>query len=214
MPSLSTLLLFSGASLALLLLPGPAVLYIVARGASQGRSAALVSVAGIHTGTLVHVFAAVVGLSAVVVASATAFAAIKLVGAGYLIYLGVTSLRRRREPRADGDPVLPIRSLRRVYVDGVVLNILNPKTAVFFLAFVPQFIDVDAGSVTTQILALSALFVCLGFLTDGAFAVAAGWVGQRLTNSPTLERRKDLAAGLTYILLGLVTAVSGRPSTA
>lgn len=213
MPTTSTLLLFAGASLALLLLPGPAVLYIVARGASQGRRAALVSVVGIHTGTLVHVFAAVAGLSAIVVASATAFATIKLVGAAYLIYLGIASFRQRQA--IHGDHVeLPARSLRRVYTDGVVLNILNPKTAVFFLAFVPQFVDVDAGNVTTQILVLSAAFICLGFVTDSGFGIAAGWVGQRFAQSARLQRRKDVAAGVTYIVLGVVTAVSGRPGTA
>ena len=131
--------LFFFASLVLLLVPGPAVLYIVARSAEQGRTAGLVSVGGIHLGTTVHIAAAVMGLSAVIATSATAFTMVKLAGAAYLLYLGFRTLR-------SGSPVVPDargsrRSMRRVFFDGTVVNILNPKTALFFLAFVPQFID-------------------------------------------------------------------------
>jgi len=209
MPTLTTLSLFSGASLALLVIPGPAVLYIVARGASQGRRAALASVAGVHTGTLVHVFAAIIGLSAIIVASAAAFTAIKLAGGAYLIFLGVQTLRQRN--RADASTVVTpqTRSLGRVYGDGVILNILNPKTAVFFLAFVPQFVDMNAAAgATTQILVLGAVFITLGVVTDGAYALGSGWVGSRLRGSPKLTRRKDTVAGATYIGLGLITARS------
>lgn len=211
MPTLSTLLLFSGAALALLLIPGPAVLYIVARSASQGRRAGIVSVAGIHVGTLVHIGAAVLGLSAIIVASATAFTVIKLAGAAYLVYLGVSVLVRRA-PDGLVPEAAPPRRLRRVFTDGVVLNILNPKTAVFFLAFVPQFVDVDAGNTTLQIVALGATFVAIGLVTDGLFALAGGWIGGRLRRDPRLERRTETAAGAIYIGLGLTTALSGRSS--
>jgi len=209
MPDLATALLFSGAALALLLVPGPAVLYIVARSASQGRRAGLVSVAGIHVGTLVHIAAAVGGLSAIVVASATAFTAIKLAGAAYLVFLGITSLRRRGGFTAAADGTPP-RSLRRVFADGVVLNILNPKTAVFFLAFVPQFVDADAGNAAAQVSSLGVLFIALGVITDGAYAVAGDWIGGRLRRSPRLARRSETAAGTIYIGLGLTTALAGR----
>jgi threonine/homoserine/homoserine lactone efflux protein len=209
MPDLATVLLFSGAALALLLVPGPAVLYIVARSASQGRRAGLVSVAGIHVGTLVHIAAAVVGLSAIVVASATAFTAIKLAGAAYLVYLGIATLRRR-EGFTTADDGTPPRSLRRVFADGVVLNILNPKTAVFFLAFVPQFVDAEAGNAATQVVALGVLFIALGMITDGAYAIAGGWIGGRLRRSPRLARRSETTAGAIYIGLGLTTALAGR----
>ena len=211
MPTLSTLILFSGAALALLLIPGPAVLYIVARSASQGRRAGLVSVAGIHVGTLVHIGAAVLGLSALIVASATAFTVIKLAGAAYLVYLGLSVLLRRT-PDDHAPMSAPARRLRRVFTDGVVLNILNPKTAVFFLAFVPQFVDVDAGRATLQIVALGATFVAIGLVTDSLFALAGGWIGGHLRRDPKLERRTDTAAGAIYIGLGLTTALSGRPS--
>jgi threonine/homoserine/homoserine lactone efflux protein len=211
MPTTATLIVFSGAAFLLLLIPGPAVLYIVARGASQGRRAGLVSVAGIHIGTLVHIGAAVLGLSALIVASATAFTAIKLAGAAYLIHLGVTALLRRGS-RNGLRPEEPLRSERRIFVDGIVLNILNPKTAVFFLAFVPQFVDVDAGNTTTQLIALGITFILLGLVTDSVYALAAGWIGTRLRTSPSASRRSETAAGVTYIGLGLTTALSG-PAT-
>jgi threonine/homoserine/homoserine lactone efflux protein len=210
MPSALSLLLFSGAALVLLVVPGPAVLYIVARSASQGRRAGLVSVAGIHTGTVVHVLAALLGLSALVVASATAFSTVKLAGAAYLVYLGVRALTARGH--TTGEPVpgsSPDRPLRRVFADGVVLNILNPKTALFFLAFVPQFVDVGAGHPSLQLLVLSALFIGLGLVSDGCYALAGSWLGGRLSRSPRSSRRADLAAGTSYIGLGLVTALAG-----
>jgi len=205
---MSTVLLFIGASLALLLIPGPAVLYIVARSASQGVRAGLVSTVGIHVGTLVHVLAAAVGLSAILVASAQAFTIIKLAGAAYLIYLGISALRQAQATRTVMDAPRPLRQL---FLDGVVLNILNPKTAVFFLAFVPQFINPANGSVTVQLLTLSAIFIVLGLVTDSLFAMSAGWLGTRLQHSPTLERRKNAIAGLSYLSLGAITAYGSRP---
>jgi threonine/homoserine/homoserine lactone efflux protein len=208
-PDATTALVFSGAALALLLIPGPAVLYIVARSASQGRRAGLVSVLGIHVGTLVHIAAAVLGLSALIVASATAFTVIKLAGAAYLVYLGITTLRHRRM-LVDATPESLHRSPRRVFTDGVVLNILNPKTAVFFLAFVPQFVDVDAGNTTAQVISLGLLFIALGLVTDGAYALAGSWIGGRLRRSPRLARRSETTAGVVYLGLGLTTALAGR----
>lgn len=209
-PSASSMLVFSGAALVLALIPGPAVFYIVTRSASQGRRAGLVSVAGIAVGSLAHIVAAVIGLSALVVASATAFTAIKLAGAAYLVYLGATSLwRARRGSGPTGVYTPPVRSMRRIFADGVVLNILNPKLAVFFLAFVPQFVDADAGSAATQIVWFGALFVVIAFITDALYAVAAGWIGSRLRSSPRAERRKDRVAGVTYLGLGAMTAFIG-----
>jgi threonine/homoserine/homoserine lactone efflux protein len=194
------------------------VLYVLARSASQGRRAGLVSVAGIHTGTTVHVLAAVLGLSAVLVASATAFTVVKLAGAAYLMQLGVRSLLAwRRAVRVDVESAAdrpltraePARSNRRLFTDAIVLNVLNPKTAVFFLAFVPQFVRVDAGNPTGQLLVLSAVFISLGLCTDSSFALAGSWLGGRLRTSPALARRKDLFTGTTYLGLGVVTAFSG-----
>lgn len=211
MPSTSTLLLFSGAAMALLLIPGPAVLYIVTRSAAQGTRAGLVSVAGIHLGTLFHVTAAVAGLSALIVASATAFTAVKLAGAGYLIYLGIRSLIEARRTGIEASRAgseIETRPLRRVFRDAVVVNVLNPKTAVFFLAFVPQFVDPSAGHATFQLLTLSGLFILLGLISDGAFALGAGWLGDRLVGSTKTRQRNQTASGVVYISLGLVTAAS------
>ena len=203
------MLVFSGAALALLLIPGPAVLYIVARSADQGRRAGLVSVLGVHVGTLVHIAAAVLGLSALIVASATAFTTVKLAGAAYLVYLGLSTLRGR-EALVAPDPGSPPRSTRRVFADGVVLNILNPKTAVFFLAFVPQFVDVDAGHSAAQVVVLGVVFIALGLVTDGAYALAGGWIGTRLRRSPRVARRSRTGTGVVYLGLGLTTALTSR----
>ena len=134
--------LFVVAALALLLVPGPAVIYVVARSIHQGRRAGLVSVLGIHVGTLAHIAAATLGLSALVVSSAVAFTAVKIAGAAYLIGLGLWTLfsgRAETEVALGGE-----RNLRRAFAQGIVVNVLNPKTALFFLAFLPQFVDPNA----------------------------------------------------------------------
>lgn len=205
MPSESTLLLFSGVALVLLLVPGPAVIYIVSTAATQGRRAGLLSVAGIHSGTLVHIAAAVAGLSAIIVTSATAFTVVKLAGALYLTVVGVRMLFGRT-----GDASPPQRrSNRTVFTRGLVVNILNPKTAVFFLAFVPQFVDVGVGHETTQLLVLGLTFICLGLVTDGLYALSAGTIGPRVLSAPGVQRRKDQVAGAVYLTLGVTTALAG-----
>lgn len=214
MPSVETLALFSVAAIALLVIPGPAVIYIVTRSAAQGRRAGLASVAGIHVGTMVHVIAAVIGLSAIVAASAVAFTTIKVIGAGYLIWLGVSTLwASRRSPRtvAEGVSLPPIqnRSLRRVFVDGAVVNVLNPKVAIFFLAFVPQFVHAEDGAASTQLLVLGAVFIALGVLSDGTFALLGAAIGTRLQASARWQRRTQRASGVIYLGLGAVTAVAG-----
>ena len=209
MPTASSIGLFGLAALALLLIPGPSVLYIVARSSSQGRRAGLVSVAGIHTGTLVHVAAAVMGLSAIIVASATAFNVVKYAGAAYLIYMGVRTMMSNVGPATEQG--LSARSNRQLYTDGFVVNALNPKTAVFFLAFVPQFVDANGGgSATLQLLVLSAVFVGMGLVTDGAWALGAALIATRLRRRTTAPRREGLVTGSLYIGLGLMTAVTGR----
>src|SRR5215510_9170831 len=167
MPDPASLAVFVAAALVLLLTPGPAVLYIVTRSIDQGRRAGLVSMLGVHAGTLVHIAAAAAGVSALLAASATAFAVVKYLGAGYLIYLGVRKLVYRA-PVTSVNVSAP-RHLRRAFLDGVVVNVLNPKTALFFLAFLPQFVDVSRGSVGAQVLTLGAVFVALGLTTDGLY---------------------------------------------
>jgi threonine/homoserine/homoserine lactone efflux protein len=201
MPSLSVLPVFAASTLVLLLVPGPSVLYITARGAAQGRRAGLVSVLGVHTGTLVHVGAAVVGLSALLVASSAAFTVVKVAGAAYLVYLGVRTMVGRSG--AGAERVTGPRGLRRLYLDGVLVNLLNPKTALFFLALLPQFVDPSAGPIWAQTLVLGLLVVALGAITDSAYALVSAHVGdwlRRRGEGGTRRRGRFLEGGL---LVGL-----------
>jgi threonine/homoserine/homoserine lactone efflux protein len=206
-PHASTLALFVGAAIALLLTPGPAVLYIVTRSVEDGRLAGLVSVLGICTGTLVHVVAATAGLSALLVSSALAFATVKYLGAAYLVALGIQALARR-EPLSSGRQVQRA-SLRRVFTQGVVVNVLNPHTAVFFFAFLPQFIDQSSGRVAVQMLGLGLLFVGLSAATDSGWAIAAGSAGDWLKQHPRFTRGQRYVTGGALIGLGAATAISG-----
>jgi threonine/homoserine/homoserine lactone efflux protein len=206
-PDTTNLALFAVAALALLLVPGPAVLYVVARSIHQGRRAGLASVLGLHVGTLVHIAAATVGLSALVVSSAVAFTVVKIAGAAYLIGLGLWTLFSRRAERdvaLGGEP-----NLRRAFAQGIVVNVLNPKTALFFLAFLPQFVDANAPHPAAQIAALGLLFVLLGLVTDSLYALAAGTAGGLLRRSRRFARGQRYVTGTVYIGLGVATAFSG-----
>jgi threonine/homoserine/homoserine lactone efflux protein len=202
-PSLSVLPLFTVTALALLVIPGPAVLYITARAAAQGRRAGLVSLLGIHTGSVVHVLAAVAGLSALLVASATAFTVVKVVGAVYLIYLGIRTIAGRAN--SDSRSGLVRRGLRRLYLDGIVVNICNPKTALFFLAFLPQFVDPDRGPVWTQTLILGLLFIVLGIASDGVYALASAQLGRWLRRDRARRRRSRFVEGGLLVGLGVTS---------
>jgi len=206
MPPLSSLGLFIAAALALLLTPGPAVLYIVARSLDQGRRAGLVSVLGVHAGTLVHIATAAAGLSALLAASATAFSVVKYLGGAYLVYLGI---RRLLDRRVVATPEERHRPLRRAFFDGVIVNVLNPKTALFFLAFLPQFADVSRGHVGAQILGFGLIFVALGLTTDGLYAVGAGTAARWLRGSPGCLASERWLSGGMYVGLGLVAALGG-----
>jgi threonine/homoserine/homoserine lactone efflux protein len=203
-PDATSLWLFGLAALALLAIPGPAVLYIVVQSAEQGRRVGLASVGGVHLGTLVHVAAASAGLSAVVVASSVAFNVVKYAGAGYLVYLGVRKLLERElETRIEQKP----EPLRRAFVRGTVVNALNPKTALFFLAFLPQFVAPDRGGVWSQALVLGFVLVGLGLVTDSLYALAAGTVAGLLRRKRTAVR---YGSGVVYIALGATAALAKR----
>jgi threonine/homoserine/homoserine lactone efflux protein len=200
--------LFIAASLVLLLTPGPAVLYIVARSVTQGRAAGLVSVLGIHLGTIVHIVAAAIGLSALVVSSALAFAVVKYLGAAYLIWMGVRTLMAK-----DPDPEAPVvraGPLRRAFRDGFLVNLFNPKTAIFFLAFLPQFVDPARGALHWQILVLGLTFMGLGMVSDALFALAAGSAGDLLRRSRRFLRFQRWFAGTSFIGLGVTAALATR----
>jgi threonine/homoserine/homoserine lactone efflux protein len=200
--------LYVVAALALLIVPGPSVLYVVTRSIEQGRRAGLASVVGIHVGTLVHIAAATLGLSALVLSSAVAFTAVKVAGAVYLIGLGLWTLFSRK---AEADIALGgERNLRRAFAQGVVVNVLNPKTALFFLAFLPQFVDPNAPHPAFQIAFLGMLFALLGMVTDSLWALAAGTAGGVLRRSRRFARAQRYVAGSVYVGLGVATAVAGR----
>src|SRR5918992_2213453 len=197
--------LFVLACIALVVVPGPNLIYITARSLGEGRRAGIASALGVETGTLVHVAAAAAGLSALVAASATAFTAVRYAGAAYLVYLGIRTLRGGDET---GPAPRPQR-LRRVFLEGVLVNLFNPKVILFFLAFLPQFVDPDAGSVATQVLLLGVLLTAIGVTSDMVYAVAAGSLGDWLRARPRFRRRQRHATGLVYLGLGAVTAFAG-----
>jgi threonine/homoserine/homoserine lactone efflux protein len=191
--------------LALLAIPGPAVLYVVSRSVDQGRRAGLASVAGICTGTVVHVTLATVGLSSLVLASRVAFDGVRYAGAAYLIYLGVRRLLTRR---VDGGlEARGPRTTRDLYTQGLVVNLLNPKTIVFIFAFVPQFVDVAAGHVWFQVLVLGLTFAGLGAISDSLYAIVAGSVADKLRGTPLIGRVERWFGGTVLIGLGLTAAV-------
>jgi threonine/homoserine/homoserine lactone efflux protein len=208
-PGAANLGLFISAALVLLLIPGPAVLYIVGRSVEQGRLAGFVSDLGIHTATLVHVGAAVLGLSAVLASSALAFSVVKYAGAAYLVWLGLRKIFACIE--APGVNVtLPGHGYARLFRDGFIVNLLNPKTALFFLAFLPQFVEVGRGHVAMQIAFLGLLFTLLGLVTDGCYALAAGTAGNWLKRSRSYLKFERYVSGVLFIGLGLTAAFAGN----
>ncbi len=207
-PDGTTLLIFLGASLVLLVTPGPAVFYIVARSIDQGRMAGMVSTLGVAAGSCLHIIAAALGISALLASSAVAFNVVKLIGAAYLIYLGV---RKFLVPDpVETDVHVARRRLREIFIQGVIVNVFNPKTALFFLAFLPQFVDVTKGHVALQMILLGVVFVLLGVLSDGTYAVAAGSFGKWLKSHAGVLRAQRYFAGSVFITLGVLTAATGN----
>jgi threonine/homoserine/homoserine lactone efflux protein len=204
-PSLSTYAVFLATGMALLAIPGPAVLYVVTRSIEMGRSGGIASCAGITTGTFVHVGLATAGLSSLILASRAAFDGVKYVGAAYLVFLGARRLLTKPQEEVEDDAAP--RTRRRAYTQGVVVNLTNPKTIVFIFAFIPQFVDPNARHVWLQVLVLGASFACLGFLSDSAYALAAGAVADRLRGSRKIARFERWFGGSILIGLGVAAAV-------
>ncbi|MGB7844691.1 MAG: LysE family translocator [Candidatus Acidiferrum sp.] len=203
----SSMLLFVAGAAILLVIPGPAVTYVVSRSIAHGRAAGLVSVLGISAGTLCHVLAATFGLSALLVSSAHAFLFAKYIGAAYLIYLGIRTLRREdtqwvESGRDEG-------RLARIFGEGMLVNVLNPKTALFFLAFLPQFVDPRRGHTTLQILELGILFVVMSWVSDSVYALVAGTAAEHIRANARLRRVQRNLSGGALIALGLTCAFSG-----
>jgi threonine/homoserine/homoserine lactone efflux protein len=204
MPTLHSLALFVAAGLALNITPGPDMLYVAARGASEGRPAGIASALGIGAGTLVHIALVAAGLAAVLAAVPVAYLAIRLGGAAYLIYLGVRGLMAR--PSAAAAPLEPA-SLSMIFRQGVITNVLNPKVALFFLAFLPQFVDPTRGNPALQVIALGLIFDTTGTLVNLAVAVGSSRAAARLrSQSGWLQR----VTGGIFVALGVRLAFAAR----
>jgi threonine/homoserine/homoserine lactone efflux protein len=201
------LLIFAAACLLFAVFPGPAVVYIVTRSVAQGRTAGIVSALGIETGNLAHVVAATLGLSVVLASSALAFGVVRYLGAAYLVYLGVRELLRRERAR----PVAEVRpgQLRRVYLQGAVVALLNPKTALFFLAFLPQFVAPARGSTAVQIGLLGVLLVAVTTVSDLLYALLSGTAGAWVRGRHGFGRWRRFVSGGVYLSLGLSAALGG-----
>lgn len=212
MPDSVTFALFLVAALVLVVTPGPAVLYVVTRSIDQGRAAGIVSVLGVGVGNFMHVIAAALGLSALLASSALAFSALKYAGAAYLLYLGIKKLL---SPPTELSAVKFRRESRRaIFRQGIVVATLNPKTALFFLAFLPQFTDPQRGAVWLQFVALGTVTVLLGVASDTGYALLSGTFGEWLKRQKAFLRGEKYVSGSVYCGLGLATAVSGAGKSA
>jgi threonine/homoserine/homoserine lactone efflux protein len=207
MPALPVIGLFLLAALGLLLIPGPSVLYITTRSAAQGRRAGLTSVLGVELASLTHAVAAAFGLSALLLTSALAFSVVKYLGAAYLIFLGVRALMARHDGQEATAPAP--QSYARLCRQGFLVNLLNPKTALFFYAFLPQFVVPARGPVTGQIVVFGVLFVLLASCTDSLYALLGSTVGQWLTKNARSRRGQRYVTGSIYIALGVSAAFTG-----
>ena len=208
MPTLETILLFMTATLVLNLTPGPSILYVMSRSLGQGRTAGLVSAIGLGTGSFLHAMAATLGLSAAMAYSPVVYAGIKYLGAAYLVYLGVSLLMQRASPRVatQSEEV----SLIQVYCQGVITELLNPKIALFFLSFLPQFVDPSRGSVVHQTMLLSFLFHVTGVPINMLVAVVGSAIARWFARHPLFEQIRNGLAGTVLIGLGLRLALSER----
>jgi len=208
LPSASLLAAFLAASFVLAVTPGPGVLYIVTRSTSQGRAAGLASVAGVALGNLGNATAASFGLAALFAISSLAFSAVRYLGAAYLIYLGVRALRSGGGPGSKpGAPGVPAVALRSIFVDGFFVALLNPKTALFFAAFLPQFLP--PAPAPAQTVLLGALFVLIASVTDTGYALASGFLAPWLSRAGARGLGRYLS-GCTFIGLGILAAMGGH----
>lgn len=204
----TNLLLFFTASLALIVVPGPDMIYVLTRGVSQGRPAGLVSAAGVCSGVLVHTGFAAVGLSAILAQSAVAFSVVKYAGAAYLVYLGVRTILDREGFASPGRAERARLSV--VFRQGVLSNVLNPKVALFFLAFLPQFVDPETGSAGLQMLAFGAAFTLISLAFMSVIALCSGALGEWLRSRPSFADALRWLTGSVLVALGLRLAIPER----
>lgn len=210
MPTTATLFTFAAAALALVVIPGPNLIYIITRGIQQGRRAAVVSSLGVQAGMVVHILLAALGLGALVARSPVLYDVIRYAGAGYLLWIGISHLRRRHI-EVDEAALRPA-SMRTLFLHGFAINMLNPKVILFVLALLPQFVDPARGSAAGQMLVLGAVFIGVALVSDMTYAFASGSLGAWLKGHPASARHRDRASGIVYLLLGLVVALTGSSS--
>lgn len=216
MPESTQLALYFAAALLLAITPGPGIFYVAARTLAGGRAEGLASSFGTGLGGMVHVVAGSLGVSAIVLASAELFTAMKLIGAAYLVWIGFRTIQAARRDAANalaGGPTEPPMGAKRAFREGVLVEALNPKTAAFFLAFVPQFVDPTAGSVALQFIVLGFISVVLNTLADVVVAFAAGGIREGAAARPTLIRRLRQGSGFAMIALGVGLTLAKRPAT-
>jgi len=206
-PSLTTFLLFALATFLLTVSPGPGVLYVTARSLSQGRAAGFASMFGIESGEVVWIAAAATGLAALLSTSTYALGVLRWAGAGYLVYLGVQRWRQAEEPPSPRRAALPT-----IFAQGLVTQILNPKVAVFFVAFLPQFLN-PAQPIPVQVAALGAVYVGIAVAVDTSYVLAASAISKRLLSSRTVQKRTGRVAAATYVALGVAAAATGIKKT-
>jgi threonine/homoserine/homoserine lactone efflux protein len=206
-PPVSTVTLFLLTAAVVLAIPGPVTIYIVTRSLTQGKRAGFASMLGIELADLTHVTAATLGLSALVMTSVLAFSVVKYLGAAYLIYLGVRALLSADDQRATRSSRA---NFRRLFIQGFLVNLTNPKMTLFFFAFLPQFVDPVRGSIGSQVLLLGTMFVVLGVVVDGAYVLLAGAAGHRLQGLAAFPRRERYVRGAVYVGLGVTAAFAGH----
>lgn len=209
----STIWLFVVSALALLIIPGPAVFYIMARSIDQGKKAGLISVLGVVFGGSIHVLSGAIGVSAILMTSATAFNIVKYLGAAYLIYLGCKTLFSSSGKTASEIPIAPRKKLIKIFYQSMLVEVMNPKTALFFLAFFPQFISPSAGSVPVQFLLLGIIYISLAFISDGLYAILAASIRKRIVGMKESSKLQNRIIGYFYIILGLFSAFTSPSKT-
>jgi threonine/homoserine/homoserine lactone efflux protein len=203
-------LAFAVAAFVLIIIPGPSVLFVVSRGVALGRRAALLSVLGNEAGLFVHVVAVAVGLGAVVERSAAVFTVLKLAGAAYLVYLGVKAIRSRRSLRGVLDAATLPKRGRRLFGEGFLVGVGNPKVIIFLAAILPQFVDRNGAAPGLQMLVLGMLFIVIALVCDSVWAMAAGTARNAIASSPRGLERMGAAGGVVMIGLGVRLALVGR----
>jgi threonine/homoserine/homoserine lactone efflux protein len=197
--------LFLVASALLTIAPGPDIIYVLTRGVSQGRRAGFAAALGFASGCVFHTVLAAVGIAALIRSSDLAFDVVRYAGAAYLVWIGIQALRHRAAFSIEG--ARDARALATIYRQSVVGNMLNPKVTLFFLAFLPQFVDTQAGHVGWQMALLGAIFMLQTLVIFGAVALFAGWIGAWIRRKPAIGARLNVFAGVTFIALGIRVAL-------